>query len=110
MPGEDISGCAGCGRILEDSSRRTLSALEANAPRSRAEKGSTWTYQRTSSPNPTRFPTLSPIWSRCAIWLGYRKGIAASISSEADGSEWQDYYARIEMQPIDAQTKGPQLK
>lgn len=49
---------------------------------------------------------LGPLRRLAGIWEGHR-GI--DLNPKADGPERRAYYERIEMQPIDPQTNGPQL-
>ncbi len=56
--------------------------------------------------NPDTLANLGPLRRLAGIWEG-RKGV--DLNPKADGPEQRDYYERIEMQPIDPQTNGPQL-
>lgn len=56
--------------------------------------------------NPDTLANLGPLQRLAGIWEG-RKGV--DLNPKADGPEQRDYYERIEMQPIDPQTNGPQL-
>lgn len=56
--------------------------------------------------DPQTLPNLGPLRRLAGIWEGQR---GVDINPKADGPETRDYYERIEMQPIDAQTNGPQL-
>ena len=49
---------------------------------------------------------LGPLRRLAGVWEGHR---GVDLNPKADGPEQRDYYERIEMQPIDAQTNGPQL-
>ncbi|BAK66523.1 hypothetical protein SLG_18480 [Sphingobium sp. SYK-6] len=49
---------------------------------------------------------LGPLRRLAGIWEGHR---GVDLNPKADGPEQRDYYERIDMQPIDAQTNGPQL-
>jgi hypothetical protein len=49
---------------------------------------------------------LGPLRRLAGIWEGHR---GVDLNPKADGPERREYYERIEMQPIDAQTNGPQL-
>ena len=49
---------------------------------------------------------LGPLRRLAGIWEG-RKGV--DVNPKADGPEQREYYERIELQPIDPQTNGPQL-
>lgn len=57
-------------------------------------------------PDPQTLPNLGPLRRLAGIWEGQR---GVDINPKADGPEQRDFYERIEMQPIDAQTNGPQL-
>lgn len=56
--------------------------------------------------DPDTLAHLGPLRRLAGIWEGHR---GVDINPKADGPEQRDYYERIEMQPIDAQTNGPQL-
>ncbi|HEX4113101.1 MAG TPA: heme-binding beta-barrel domain-containing protein [Stellaceae bacterium] len=49
---------------------------------------------------------LGPLRRLAGIWEGQR---GHDVNPKADGPEQKNYYERIEMQPIDPQTNGPQL-
>lgn len=49
---------------------------------------------------------LGPLRRLAGIWEG-RKGV--DVNPKAQGPEQREYYERIELQPIDPQTNGPQL-
>jgi hypothetical protein len=49
---------------------------------------------------------LGPLRRLAGIWEGH-KGV--DVNPKAEGPERREYYERIEMQPIDPQTNGPQL-
>lgn len=49
---------------------------------------------------------LGPLTGMAGIWTGTR---GLDINPKADGPEKQAFIERIELQPIDAQTNGPQL-
>lgn len=49
---------------------------------------------------------LGPLRRLAGIWEGHR---GVDLNPKADGPEQRAYYERIEMQPIDPQTNGPQL-
>ena len=49
---------------------------------------------------------LGPLRRLAGIWEG-RRGV--DVNPKADGPEQREYYERVEMQPIDPQTNGPQL-
>jgi hypothetical protein len=62
-----------------------------------------------TEPDPIDADTLAnlgPLRRLAGVWEGYR-GI--DLNPKADGPEQRNYYERIEMQPIDPQTNGPQL-
>ncbi len=56
--------------------------------------------------DPDALANLGPLRRLAGIWEG-QKGI--DLNPKADGPERREYYERIEMQPIDPQTNGPQL-
>jgi hypothetical protein len=56
--------------------------------------------------DPETLAHLGPLRRLAGIWEGQR---GVDINPKADGPEQRDYYERIEMQPIDPQTNGPQL-
>jgi hypothetical protein len=49
---------------------------------------------------------LGPLTGMAGIWAGTR---GLDVNPKADGPEKQAFIERIELQPIDAQTNGPQL-
>ena len=49
---------------------------------------------------------LGPLRRLAGVWEG-RRGV--DVNPKAEAPERRDYYERIEMQPIDPQTNGPQL-
>jgi hypothetical protein len=49
---------------------------------------------------------LGPLRRLAGVWEGHR---GVDLNPKADGPELKNYYERIEMQPIDPQTNGPQL-
>ncbi|MDH7798804.1 MULTISPECIES: heme-binding beta-barrel domain-containing protein [unclassified Beijerinckia] len=49
---------------------------------------------------------LGPLRRLAGIWEGHR---GVDVNPKAEGPERKAYYERIEMQPIDPQTNGPQL-
>ncbi|MBN9507374.1 MAG: FABP family protein [Altererythrobacter sp.] len=55
---------------------------------------------------PQTLPNLGPLRRLAGVWEGQR---GVDVNPKANGPEQRDYYERIEMQPIDAQTNGPQL-
>ncbi len=56
--------------------------------------------------DPNTLVNLGPLTSMAGIWEG-TKGV--DVKPKADGPRSQDYVERIELQPIDPQTNGPQL-
>ena len=56
--------------------------------------------------DPDTLANLGPLRRLAGVWQG-RKG--ADINPKAEGPEHRGYLERIEMQPIDPQTNGPQL-
>lgn len=56
--------------------------------------------------DPDTLANLGPLRRLAGVWEG-RKGI--DVNPKADGPERRAYIERIEMQPIDPQTNGPQL-
>lgn len=56
--------------------------------------------------DPDTLANLGPLRRLAGVWEG-QKGI--DLNPKADGPERREYYERIEMQPIDPQTNGPQL-
>ena len=62
-----------------------------------------------TEPNPLDFDTLAnlgPLTGMAGIWEG-KRGI--DVKPKAEGPKTQAYVERIELQPIDPQTNGPQL-
>jgi len=62
-----------------------------------------------TEPDPIDADTLAnlgPLRRLAGIWEGQR---GVDVNPKADGPEQKSYYERIEMQPIDPQTNGPQL-
>jgi len=62
-----------------------------------------------TEPNPLDVDTLSnlgPLTKMAGVWEGER---GLDIKPKADGPRKQAYVERIELQPIDPQTNGPQL-
>jgi hypothetical protein len=57
-------------------------------------------------PSPDTLANLGPLRRLAGIWEG-PKGV--DLNPKAEGPERRDYIERIEMQPIDAQSNGPQL-
>jgi hypothetical protein len=56
--------------------------------------------------DPNTLARLGPLRRLAGIWEGQR---GVDVNPKADGPEQRNYLERIEMQPIDAQTNGPQL-
>ena len=63
-------------------------------------------FTEPSDIDPDTLANLGPLRRLAGIWEGL-KGI--DLNPKADAPERREYYERIEMQPIDAQTNGPQL-
>lgn len=62
-----------------------------------------------TEPDPIDADTLAhlgPLRRLAGIWEGHR---GVDLNPKAEGPERKSYYERIEMQPIDPQTNGPQL-
>ena len=57
-------------------------------------------------PDPDTLANLGPLAGMAGTWTSER---GLDISPKADGPEKQVYIERYELQPIDAQTNGPQL-
>ncbi|WP_068634744.1 FABP family protein [Thauera butanivorans] len=57
-------------------------------------------------PDPDTLANLGPLTGMAGIWTG---AIGLDVNPKADGPERQAFIERIELQPIDAQTNGPQL-
>ena len=56
--------------------------------------------------DPDALANLGPLRRLAGIWEGKR---GVDLNPKADGPERREFYERIEMQPIDPQTNGPQL-
>jgi hypothetical protein len=56
--------------------------------------------------DPDTLANLGPLRPLAGIWEGMK---GADLNPKADGPERKPYYERIELQPIDPQTNGPQL-
>ena len=56
--------------------------------------------------DPDTLANLGPLTRLAGVWEG-RKGV--DLNPKAEGPERRDFLERIEMQPIDPQTNGPQL-
>jgi hypothetical protein len=63
-------------------------------------------YTEPSNVDVNTLANLGPLTGMAGIWQGTR---GMNVSPEADGQEEQAYLERIELQPIDPQTNGPQL-
>jgi hypothetical protein len=60
--------------------------------------------------DPDTLSNLGPLTRLAGIWESPKdKATGHDINPKADGPEHRDYYERIELQPIDAQSNGPQL-
>ncbi|HEX4327862.1 MAG TPA: heme-binding beta-barrel domain-containing protein, partial [Burkholderiales bacterium] len=57
-------------------------------------------------PDVNTLANLGPLTAMAGIWTGTR---GLDINPKPDGPEKQAFIERIELQPIDAQTNGPQL-
>lgn len=57
-------------------------------------------------PDPHTLANLGPLTGMAGIWSGAR---GLDVNPKADGPEKQAYIEHMELQPIDAQTNGPQL-
>lgn len=57
-------------------------------------------------PDPDTLPNLGPLRDLAGVWTG---GGGIDTHPVAAGTESNQYIERIELQPIDAQTNGPQL-
>ena len=57
-------------------------------------------------PEADTLANLGPLAAMAGIWTGAR---GLDVSPKADGPERQAFIERMELQPIDAQTNGPQL-
>ena len=57
-------------------------------------------------PDSNTLANLGPLTGMAGIWTG---GSGLDVNPKPDGPERQAYLERIELQPIDAQTNGPQL-
>ena len=63
-------------------------------------------FTEPSQVDPDTLANLGPLTRLAGIWEG-RKGV--DLNPKADGPEQRTYFERIELQPIDPQTNGPQL-
>lgn len=59
-----------------------------------------------AEPDVNTLANLGPLTGMAGIWEGKR---GLDINPKAEGAEKDPYIERIELQPIDAQTNGPQL-
>ncbi|MGH8444361.1 MAG: heme-binding beta-barrel domain-containing protein, partial [Solimonas sp.] len=57
-------------------------------------------------PDADTLANLGPLTGMAGIWTSTR---GLDVNPKADGPEKQAYVEHIELQPIDAQTNGPQL-
>lgn len=57
-------------------------------------------------PDPNTLANLGPLAPMAGIWVGKR---GLDINPKADGPEKDPYIEYMELQPIDAQTNGPQI-
>jgi hypothetical protein len=57
-------------------------------------------------PDPDTLANLGPLAPMAGVWIGER---GVDINPKADGPQKRVFIERIDMQPIDAQTNGPQL-
>ena len=57
-------------------------------------------------PDADTLANLGPLAPLAGVWMGKR---GLDVNPKADGPERQAYIEHIELQPIDAQTNGPQL-
>ena len=58
------------------------------------------------SPDADTLANLGPLAGMAGLWTGTR---GLDVNPKADGPEKQSYIEHVELQPIDAQTNGPQL-
>jgi len=63
-------------------------------------------FTETEDVDPDTLANLGPLRRLAGIWEG-RRGI--DLNPKADGPERREFIERIEMQPIDPQSNGPQL-
>jgi hypothetical protein len=56
--------------------------------------------------DPNTLAKLGPLTGMAGVWTGTR---GLDVNPKADGPEKQAFIERIELQPIDAQTNGPQV-
>ena len=56
--------------------------------------------------DPDTLASLGPLRRLAGVWEGQR---GVDLNPKADAPERREYYERIDMQPIDPQTNGPQL-
>ena len=57
-------------------------------------------------PDPNTLANLGPLTAMAGVWTSAE---GMDVNPKADGPEHQAYIERYELQPIDAQTNGPQL-
>jgi hypothetical protein len=58
------------------------------------------------TPDPDTLANLGPLARIAGVW---ESAVGMDVNPKADGPEHQAFVERIELQPIDAQTNGPQL-
>lgn len=58
------------------------------------------------TPDPDTLANLGPLARIAGVW---ESAVGLDVNPKADGPEHQAFVERIELQPIDAQTNGPQL-
>jgi len=63
-------------------------------------------YTEPSDVDPHTLKNLGPLTSMAGVWEGVR---GLDVNPKPDGPEQQVFVERIELQPIDPQTNGPQL-
>jgi len=63
-------------------------------------------YTEPSDVDPDTLRNLGPLRAMAGIWNGTR---GVDVNPKADGPETQAFTERVELQPIDPQTNGPQL-
>jgi len=63
-------------------------------------------YTEPSDVDPDTLKNLGPLRAMAGIWNGTR---GVDVNPKADGPETQAFTERLELQPIDPQTNGPQL-
>lgn len=63
-------------------------------------------YTEPSDVDPLTLKNLGPLTGMAGVWQGVR---GLDVNPKPDGPERQGFVERIELQPIDPQTNGPQL-